>query len=133
MFLILEIVKTVFSIAVLLVSLPFGVKGIAIGVAISSLLATFINAYPNRKLIGYSYKEQMQDMFPSFCLAALTGAAVWPLSLIIHSRVPLMLLQALLGFSLYFFCAKLLRQESCRYCASIIREFLSGRKKKEPM
>lgn len=131
LFLILEAVKTVFSIAVLLVSLPFGVKGIAIGVAISSLLATFINAYPNRKQIGYSYKEQMQDMLPPFFFAAVTGAAVWPLSLIIHSRVPLLLLQTLLGFSLYFFWAKLLKQESYRYCTSIVREFLSGRKKKE--
>ena len=131
LFLILEVVKTALSITVLMISLSFGVMGIAIGVAISSLLATFINAFPNRKLIGYSYKEQMQDILSSFCLAALTGAAVWPMSLIIHTRVPLMLLQALLGFSLYFSCAKLLKLESYGYCVSIVREFLPGRKKKE--
>ena len=55
-FLRLEIIKKIVGLVILAASLPFGVYAIALGGAISSLISTFINAYPNKQLLDYSYK-----------------------------------------------------------------------------
>ena len=37
----------------------------------TTFISCFVNAYPNKQLIDYSYFEQMKDLCPSF-LAAIT-------------------------------------------------------------
>ncbi|NLI22489.1 MAG: lipopolysaccharide biosynthesis protein [Clostridiales bacterium] len=129
LFLALEVVKTVMSLAILVFTLPLGVPAIALGAAAGSVLATFVNAFPNRKRIGYAYGEQVKDILPYMLLSALAGAVAWPLSLAVRAPVPLMLLQAALGFGVYFGLAKLLRMEILTECTSLLREFVKSRAK----
>ena len=58
-FLKLEIVKTIISLIILGISIPFGIYAMAWGVFLSCVISTFINAYPNKKLLNYGYGEQL--------------------------------------------------------------------------
>lgn len=58
---------------------------IALSQIVTSILSTFINASPNRKLLGYSYIEQIKDMIPSFALAVAMGIVIYPLAFIIKT------------------------------------------------
>jgi len=79
-FLRLEIAKTAIGITVLFISMPYGIYAIAWGVFFSSLIATFINTYPNGALLDYSILEQCKDFIPSLLISLLMGAIVyfWP-------------------------------------------------------
>lgn len=71
LFLKLEIIKKIYGIAVLAIAVFCFDSPLAI--AISGLLANgigwFVNASPSKKLIGYSYKEQLLDISPLLFMA----------------------------------------------------------------
>ena len=59
-FLKLEIIKKVIGLVILIVSIPYGIYAMAIGSVFSGLIGSFINAYPNKSLLNYSYIEQLE-------------------------------------------------------------------------
>lgn len=72
-FLKLEIIKKIFGFVILGITVPLGVYAIAWGTLLSSVISTFINAYPNLKLLNYSYIEQLKDIMPSIMISLLMG------------------------------------------------------------
>jgi O-antigen/teichoic acid export membrane protein len=76
-FLKLEIIKKIVGIIILCVSIPFGIYGVVLGELIFGVIATFINAFPNLKLLNYSYKEQWKDIMPSLILSLVMGAVIY--------------------------------------------------------
>ena len=65
-FLKLEIIKKSYGIALLVIAVTCFDSPMAIAMTglLSTLISWFVNAFPNKKLIGYSYKEQLQDILP---------------------------------------------------------------------
>lgn len=66
-FLKLEIIKKTIGILMVVVAVFCFDSPIAIAMTgiFSAFTSSFINAFPNKKLIGYSYAEQMKDILPS--------------------------------------------------------------------
>lgn len=71
-FLKLEIVKKVYSLVLLVIAVVYFDSPIAIAMTgvIGTGLGWYVNAYPNKTLIGYSFMEQMKDLLP---LIGMTG------------------------------------------------------------
>ena len=130
MFLKLEIIKTVLALVVLLISLPFGVIAIAFSSLITTILSIFINAYPNRKFLNYSYKEQMLDLLPAFLLSGAMGLAVYLLNYLTLAVWLKLILQIFTGIIIYFGSAKLFKIEIFEYLLTTSREFLRQRNRK---
>ena len=65
LFLKLEIIKKAVGLAFLLSSIWFGVMAMAYTLLITSVISQIINSWPNKKLLGYSYLEQLKDIFVS--------------------------------------------------------------------
>ena len=95
---------------------------------LSGAIATIVNAHPNKRVIGYSYGEQLRDIAPVFALSALSGglALLWgtfiandPLRIIVDIAV---MAAAYLGL------AKLLHFESLEYLLATLKEMLGSRK-----
>jgi teichuronic acid exporter len=76
-FLKLEIIKKIMGLSILAVTVFYGVYAIALGQVLSGVISTFINAYPNKKLLNYSYIEQWNDIMPSLILSLVMGAVVY--------------------------------------------------------
>lgn len=72
-FLKLEIIKKSYGIVMLIIAIFCFESPIAIAATglFTSGIGWFVNAYPNKKLIGYSYKEQIKDILPSIVLTIL--------------------------------------------------------------
>lgn len=120
-FLKLELVKKIVTLLALFLTLPFGVLALAIGQVITSVLATIINGYPNRKLLKYSYCEQFFDLAPSILLALVLFLFV---KLIQGITLPLgigIVLQIIVGISVYSGVALLTRNKSALYILSLIK------------
>ena len=95
---------------------------------VSGVISTFVNAWPNKKVIGYSYAEQLRDISPAFVLSAVAGgAALWCGSLI---AVPFarILAEATVMAIVYLGLAAALRLEAFTYMVSAARQFLSSRR-----
>ena len=123
-FLKLEIIKKTIGIFALVVAVFCFETPIAI--ALTGVFTTFssciINAFPNKKLIGYSYFEQMKDMLPSaFVAVAMLVCVLLVGTLNIHLIVKLML-QVLVGVSVYILMSALLRLEPFLLLLGMLRK-----------
>ncbi|MEG0305970.1 MAG: lipopolysaccharide biosynthesis protein [Oscillospiraceae bacterium] len=128
LFLRLEIIKKVIGIAVLLFVMRQGVMAIALSLAVTTIIGTFINAYPNTELLGYRYLEQIGDILPSFLLACLMGTCVYPITLIGLSRLLTLTLQVIVGTIIYIVGSKLLHLESFDYIVGIVKPYVKKQK-----
>ena len=129
-FLKLEIIKKIIGLIILIVSLPFGVYAIALGGVISGIISSFINAYPNKQLLNYSYKEQLMDIMPSFFISVIMGLCVYMFNFLNISTLPILLLQVCMGMAIYIGLAKLLKIESFNYLVLSISQLWSLKNKK---
>lgn len=126
-FLKLEIYKKVMGITILIITIPYGVYAIALGGIISSVISSFINAYPNLKLINYSYKEQLEDVIPSAIISIIMGIVIYPIKFINRGPIVILLLQIITGIMVYIILAKIFKLECFNYLLSILQELLQKR------
>jgi O-antigen/teichoic acid export membrane protein len=127
-FLRLEVVKKLLGLVILGISLPFGVYAIAIGQVISTIISTFINVYPNKHLLNYSYREQWADIMPSLVLAVIMGITVYMFNLINIAAWKVLGLQLVVGVGSYIGLAKIFRVESLSYLIATLTNLFKRRK-----
>ena len=127
-FLKLEIIKKVLGISILAISLPYGVYAIALGGLVSGVISTIINAYPNTKLLKYSYREQLKDILPSLILSLSMGIFVFVLGMAGMPMLQGLIVQIIAGVVFYYFMAKMFKLECLSYILSSGKGFLNARK-----
>ena len=72
----LEVVKKVIATVILFSSVPFGLVGMCWGRVLYSLIATYLNTYYTKSLIGLSLGKQVRDIAPYWLLAFAMGGVV---------------------------------------------------------
>lgn len=120
-FLKLEILKKILTVINLVITIPLGISAMAIGQVIQGVISTFINAYPNKKLMNYSYLEQIKDLFPSFGISIIMGMLVWSMNFLSLNIYVLLPMQIIVGFTVYFVLSKLLKLNSYLYLINTIK------------
>lgn len=129
LFLKLEVIKKGYGICIILFC-AFVLQDVYLLVAgyiVSGVISTFVNSWPNKKLIGYSYGEQICDIAPAFLLAAAAAAIALPISLAGLPDPVTVLLQMLVMAAAYLLLAKIFRIEELGYLLRTVRGFLAGR------
>ena len=127
-FLKLEIWKKVVGLTLMLISMWFGVLAMAYSMLVGSVASQLINASPNKKLLEYSYRQQLMDILPSLALSAVMFFAVWSVQLLKLGVVPTLLLQIPLGVVIYLSGSALFKMEGFNYVLQIARKFLNRNK-----
>ena len=129
-YLILELIKNGIGI-VLLATAMFSTRNLAAGLYIVlatqtfiSILCVAINSFPNRKLMGYSFFQQIRDVLPSLLLACVMCAAVYSVTFLRLPNLITLLIQVPLGVVIYFGLAFLFRFECLRYLIETGKEFV---------
>lgn len=120
-FLKLEIIKKLISTVLLVAAVSFGVYAIALSQLLSCLIAMAVNAWPNRKLLGYSLLSQLKDILPPAALALVMGVCVWCVGLLGLGDLPTLALQILLGVLVYAALSALLKVDSFMYLLGFLR------------
>lgn len=128
LFLKLEIVKKLMGTIVLVATIWYGPLLMAYSLLFTSILSQIINSWPNKKLLNYSYFEQLRDMLPQIFLSCIMGIIVWSISLLNLSCLKMLIIQIPLGILVYVCGSRIVRMESYFYLVSIISSFY--RKKK---
>lgn len=91
LFLKLEIIKKALTVPIIVIGVVSGIKIMIIGMIFNTFMIYFINSFWSGRLIGYSYKEQIVDILPSFLLA-LSMSILLILINLIFSFTPLFML-----------------------------------------
>lgn len=124
LFLKLEIVKKVVGLVLLVSTMWFGVMAMAYSLLVSTLTSMVINSWPNKRLLRYSYFEQMKDILPGILLAVLMGCCVYPIQWLGLPDIVTLLLQVPLGALIYIGASAVLHLESYEYLMDMVRPFL---------
>ena len=74
-----------------------------------TIISCFINCYPNKYLLGYSYIEQMKDILPYFVLSVFTFCFIKILDNIIVNNVLKLVLEIIMGGFVYLVISHMFR------------------------
>lgn len=76
-FLYAEILKKVIAIAILFITLPFGVRILCWGIVVYNIFDMAIIIYYSKKVVFVNYWEQIYNIMPLFFVSLLTGGMVY--------------------------------------------------------
>jgi O-antigen/teichoic acid export membrane protein len=129
-FLWLEIIKKVIELVVLFLVMRMGVMAIVLSMAVLTTLYTFVNAYPNSRLIHYSFSDQMKDIMPSIGNSLIMGSIVYMFSYLPLQDWTLLLVQIPTGVMVYILLSKLFKikeyQMTKDIAMGLLRKFKGG-------
>lgn len=123
-FLKLEIIKKIIGIIALFSTYWISPLAMAISLIFTSIICQIINSFPNKKLLNYSYFEQLKDMLPQIFLSLLMGAAVYSTNFIPLSSGLKLLIQIPLGILIYVSLSILFKVDSFNYILGIIKKYI---------
>ncbi len=123
LFLKLEIIKKSIGILIVLLTMRISVLAMAVGVLAYNIIVSVINSFPNRKLLNYSYFEQMKDIFPSVSLSFAMGICVYFISNLLLNDFLLITIQVVVGALIYIAGSVLFRLDSFFYIKDILFKF----------
>ncbi len=124
LFLILEILKKSIGFVLLLVTMRISVEAMAYSLLVNSFASQIINSWPNRKLLGYSYLEQMKDILPYIFASIMMGAVVWYIPHLLENRIIILAVQVLAGVIVYLLISVLFHLESYEYIIATGKQYL---------
>ena len=127
-FLKLEIIKKIIGLFILAVTIFYGVYAIALGQVLCGIISIFINAYPNKRLLGYSYKEQWNDVLPSVLLSLVMGAVVYCFRWLGLLALTTLVAQVCVGIIIYIGIARAFKLECFNYLAATVKELFAVKK-----
>ena len=97
----LEIIKKIIETVVLISVMFISVDAIVISMAFNSTLFVFVNAFPMKRLIGYSVKEELIDIASPLIMSFLMAFCVWGMQSININQIALLFLQIISGIIIY--------------------------------
>ena len=127
LFLKLEIIKKVVGLTAIFISMWFGVMAMAYSLILTSIISQIINSFPNKKLLNYSYLEQIKDILPTILLSAGMGLAVYSVQFIGLNSWLTLLIQIPLGVGIYVLGSKIFKIDSFDYSLSIVKSLFGKR------
>jgi O-antigen/teichoic acid export membrane protein len=122
LFLRLEIIKKVFGVIVLVVSIPLGLFYMCVGLVISSTFSFCINTFVTSRQLKISFLSQIKDILPSLFSALLMGFLVWSVCQLFQSMALQLVLGLLIGATSYWGIARLRKSEELSYIMLLLRE-----------
>lgn len=81
----LEMLKVAIGFVSIALVYPYGVTALALNMIAISIIAYFVNAWYNVKLLGYRWRMQAFDILPTLVLCAASGGGAWWLGLFIDA------------------------------------------------
>lgn len=114
LFLKLEIIKKSYGLLAIVIAVMFFDSPIAIAATgvVTAFLSFFVNAFPNKKLLGYSFTDQLRDILPQLLLSILVFGAATSIMLLQLPDIVIILLQIVVGIAVYLLGSLIFRLQS---------------------
>lgn len=120
LFLKLEIIKKIMGLTILVSTMWFGVMIMAYSLLLMDVLGQIINSWPNKRLINYSYLEQLKDIFPGIGTAVVMGLLVSLINYLSIAEWLKLLIQIPAGILIFISLSKIFKIDSYSYLKTLI-------------
>ncbi|MBQ9936951.1 MAG: lipopolysaccharide biosynthesis protein [Oscillospiraceae bacterium] len=119
----LEIIKKTLYFIVIALFIYFSDSPYMLAVSgiVCTLIATIVNTYPNRKLIGYRYRYQFIDLLPNLVIAIMMGTVVYFVNFIRIGLTGKLILQIFVGVIVYIALSIVTKNKNFKYILGIIK------------
>lgn len=125
LFLKLEVIKKILAVPTIVIGVFWGIKIMIAGMMVNTLIAYYLNSYWSGRFIGYSFREQVKDILPSFFLALGMALSVYLIGIVIpFNYLGKLIIQIFIGAMLTFGICEIFRIKDYLYIKQIIVEKL---------
>lgn len=126
-FLKLEVLKKGIGITALIIAVVMFESPIAIAMTgvFTMFTSCFINAYPNKKLIDYSYFEQIKDYLPALLSSIVMFLVVFGAGQIECTMILKLLLQVLVGILVYVVLSAIFRLQGFKMLVGVLKGIIN--------
>lgn len=131
-FLKLEIIKKTYGLVCLAIAVFCFDSPIAIAMTgiVTTVISCFVNASPNKKLIDYSYLQQMKDILPSLLMSIVMCVVVLFWAKVDFGPLITLIIQIITGIVVYLLLSMIVRPAPYKMIMEQIKKRLSIRSKK---
>jgi O-antigen/teichoic acid export membrane protein len=124
LFLKIEIIKKILAVPIIILGIAFGIKAMIYGMILHSFISLFLNSYWSGRFIGYSFSNQIRDIFPSFVVAFLMGFIVYSENLLLsYSPLYLLIIQILSGTIFILILCECFKIEEYRSIKEVVKPY----------
>lgn len=120
----MEVIKKSVGIVMILATMNISVFAIGLSSIFYTLFASIVNAFPNRKLLEYSYAEQFKDIIPSFVLAGMMCVVISILPLGNWNVFLQLFIQIMIGGIVYISGSIIFKLESFKFVLNSVKGFM---------
>ena len=117
----LDLLRKTIGFTILVLTMWFGPLVMALSNLFFAVINQIINIYPNKKLLNYSYRQQMADFLPAMLLAAAMFAIVYSIKFFGLANWLTLLIQVPTGVLVYFAGSKLFKFDSFDYIVNTLK------------
>lgn len=121
------LIRLLFSLATLLITIPFGLKAIVIGNFSATIIAFFINTYYPGKIFGYGAIKQLREMFPVAVATIIMTIGIITLKHFVHNDIAVLILCSIAGSVIFFLSALIMKIEELKDIKELIHTLLSSK------
>ena len=97
----IEIIKRSVSLLLLMLMTKTNIHAVTLILLYVTMLSALVNCYQNKKLLGYTYKQQIIDIFPSLLISLLMGSVVYFVGFLKYHVGIVLALQIIVGIGIY--------------------------------
>lgn len=125
----LEVIKKPVGFLLILLSFKISVFAIALTAPIYGVYSATVNMSSNKKVLGYTISEQLNDLKPAFLLSIGMFIVTYIVTLIEMPSWVQLIIQCFICVVFYFGVAKCLKVDSYDYCKNIVKSVFNKIKK----
>ncbi len=123
LFLRLEVIKKILAVPTIILGVFMGIKIMIVGLIFNSIIAYYLNSYWSGLLIGYSFREQIKDIIPTFILAVSIAIPVYFAGVYLpYSFLAKLIIQIIFGIVLFFGICEIVKIRDYIYIKQIFIE-----------
>lgn len=119
-----ELFFLIANISVLFFTVKIGVMAIAIGYLILEFVGTFILFCVSSRVYNYTISERCRDLMGPVINSTIIFVFCWSINYLHFSHIITLLLQGIIGFSIYYLMARITKDTSLPYLKDIILKTL---------
>ncbi len=119
-----EIIKKIVGIILLVITIPFGIKAIVLGQVVLAIVSIVINFKPNIIWLGYSIKEQLNDIWPYLFVSAVMFFGIQVISLLELGMFVKVMVEVIGGGIIYVFIAFVLKLSGFKFFKEMLKIYL---------
>ncbi len=117
----ISVTKKIFGFTLLFSTIWFGVDIMAYALIFESFVTQILNSWPNKKLLNYSYIEQIKDIIPTLLISVATAIIVNLVGSLVATRILSLIIQIIVGCVVYICASKIFHIDSFDYIFSFLR------------